>query len=114
MVVMVIAFNIALSILCLGIAWKLHQFKRSLRRTTRWLTRAQHNTNVVLLSAPHQILLGQSGAQYGRRQVAGLTTLQQHIVRLAALLQLLQWICGRPIQPIRPISKRLTTLTKPH
>jgi hypothetical protein len=100
MVVMVIALNIALAGLCLGVAWKLYQFRRSLKRTTRWLRDAEQNTNFTLRSTPNYILLGQFGAQYGRKQMAGLSTLQQQFVRLAALMQLLQWMSQRQIQPI--------------
>ena len=102
---MVITFNIALAVLCLGVARKLHQIKQSLKRATRWLTEAERNTHIILHSAPSSILLGQFGAQYGKKQLKGLSQLQQQFVRLAALLQLLQWITQRSI---RPIPKRLT------
>ncbi|WP_404784013.1 hypothetical protein [Altericista sp. CCNU0014] len=100
MVIAVISFNIALAALCLGIAWKLRQAKRSLRRATRWLVNAERNTSRVLSRAPYHILLGQSGVQYGRGQIAGLGALQQQIARFAALLKLLQWMGRRPLQPI--------------
>jgi hypothetical protein len=96
---MVIALNIALAVLCLGVAWKLHQFKRWLQRTTRWLIDAEHNTDFTLQSAPDYILLGQFGAQYGKRQMMGLSTLHQQFVRWAALIQMLQWMSQRQIQP---------------
>jgi hypothetical protein len=99
MVVMVIALNIALAVLCLGVALKLHRFKCWLQRTTRWLIDAEQNTDVALRIAPNYILLGQFGAQYGKRQMTGLGTLQQQFVRLAALIQLLAWMSQRPIQP---------------
>jgi hypothetical protein len=99
MVIMVIALNIALAVLCLGVAWKLHQFKRWLRRTTRWLIDAEQNTDFTLRSAPDYILLGQFGAQYGKRQMTGLGTLQQQFVRWVELIQLLAWMSQRKIQP---------------
>jgi hypothetical protein len=98
MVIMVLALNIALAVVCLGIAWKLHQFKRWLQRTTRWLIDAERNTDFSLRSAPDYILLGQIGAQYGKRQMTVCGTLQQQFVRWVALLQLLTWIGQRPIQ----------------
>jgi hypothetical protein len=100
MVVMVIALNIALAVLCLGVAWKLHRFKRWLQRTTRWLIDAECNTDLTLRSAPDYILLGQFGAQYGRRQMTGLGMLQQQFVRWTALIQLLAWMSQRQIQPL--------------
>jgi hypothetical protein len=102
---MVITFNIALAVLCLGVARKLYRFTQSLKCATRWLTKAERNTHIILHSAPNSILLGQFGAQYGKKQLTGLGQLQQQFVRLAALLQLLQWITQGPI---RPISKRLS------
>lgn len=110
MLIAVISFNIALAALCLGIAWKLRQARRSLRRATRWLTQAERNTDRVLRRAPYYILLGQSGTQYGRSQLAGLSTLQQQIVRFTALLKLLQWMR----QPqLRPFPRQLTARPKP-
>jgi hypothetical protein len=106
MVIMVIALNIALATLCLGVAWKLHRFRYSLQRATRWLTQAEQNTELILQSAPNAILLGQFGAQYTRSQITGFGTLQHHFVRIAALLQLLRWISQRPV---RPIPKRWKT-----
>jgi hypothetical protein len=103
---MVITFNIALAVLCLGVAQKLHRIEQSLKRTTRWLTEAERNANAVLYGAPGSILLGQLGAQYGKKQLTGLRQLQQQFVRLAALLQLLQWITQGSI---RPIPKRLSS-----
>jgi hypothetical protein len=105
MLIMVITFNIALAVLCLGVARKLHQIKQSLKRATCWLTEAERNTHIILHSAPSSILLGQIGAQYGKKQLTGLSQLQQQFVRLAALLQLLQWITQAPL---RPIPKRLS------
>jgi hypothetical protein len=109
MVIMVITLNIALASLCLGIVWKLRRIERSLKRTTRWLTNAERNTDLVLHSAPNYILLGQLGAQYGRKQMTGLGTMQQQIVHLAALLQLIQWMSQRQI---RPIPRSLTSSIK--
>ena len=91
----VISFNIALAILCLIVVWKLHQTKRALRQTTRWLINAEQNTNQVLYSAPYYILLAHSGLAQRQRQVNGLSTMQQQVIRFAALLKLLQWIYQR-------------------
>lgn len=109
MLIMVITFNIALAVLCLGVARKLHRMKQSLKRATCWLTQAERNTHIILHSAPSSILLGQIGAQYGKKQLIGLSQLQQQFVRLAALLQLLQWINHGPICPI---PKRLSVSGK--
>jgi hypothetical protein len=107
MVIMVITLNIALATLCLGIALKLHRIQRALKRTTRWLTDAERNTDFALHSAPEFILLGQIGAQYSKRQMTGLNALQQQFVRLAALVQLLQWIGQRQLWPIpKPVTAR--------
>lgn len=100
MLIMVITFNIALAVLCLGIVKKLHRIKQSLKRATRWLTEAERSTHIILHSAPSSILLGQFGAQYGKQQLTGFRQLQQQFVRLAALLQLIQWITQAPIRPI--------------
>jgi hypothetical protein len=99
MVIMVIALNIALAVLCLGVAWKLHQFKRWLQRTTRWLIDAEQDTDFALRSAPDYILLGQFGAQYGKKQMTGLGTIQQQFVRWAALIQMVAWMSQRQTQP---------------
>ena len=91
----VISFNIALAILCLIAVWKLHQIQRALRRATRWLINAEQNTNQVLYPAPYYILLAHSGVAQRQRQAAGLGTMQQQVLRFAALLKLIQWIYQR-------------------
>ncbi len=110
MLIAVISLNIALAALCLGIAWKLRQAKRALRRATRWLNHAERNTDRVLSRAPYYILLGQWGTHHSRKQITGLSTLQQQITRLAALFKLLQWMR----QPqLRSLPGRLTSRAKP-
>jgi hypothetical protein len=110
MLIVVISFNIALATLCLGIVWKLRQARRALQRATRWLTHAEQNTDRVLSRAPYYILVGQSGVQYSRTQLTGLSTLQQQITRLVALFQLLKWMR----QPqLRFLPERLTARAKP-
>lgn len=109
MVTMVISLNIALAIFCLGAAWKLYQVRRTLRRVTRWLILAERNTDRVLYRAPYYILLGQSGIKYERGQMVRLGALKQQIVRVSALLKLLQWVRQSQVQPLQG---RLTSRTK--
>jgi hypothetical protein len=109
MVTMVITLNIALAILCLGIAWKLHQIKHSLRRATRWLIIAEHSTDQFLYEAPYSILLGQSGIKYGREKMDDLNALPQQIIRLLAFLKLFQQVRQHQV---RFLQRRLTPRTQ--
>jgi hypothetical protein len=109
MVTMVITLNIALAILCLVIAWKLHQIKHSLRRATRWLIIAERNTDRFLYEAPYFILLGQSGVKYGRGQMNRLSALPQQMIRLFALLKLFQQVRQHHV---RFLQRRLTPRTQ--
>jgi hypothetical protein len=43
--------------------------------------------------------LGQFGAQYGKKQMTGLGTLQRQFVRWVALMQMVAWMSQRKIQP---------------
>ncbi len=97
----VISFNIALAILCLIVAWKLHHIKNTLRRATRWLINAEQNTDQILYPAPYYILLGQAGIAQRQRQVAGIRAIQQQVIRFATLLKLLQWIYQRQAESIQ-------------
>jgi hypothetical protein len=104
MITIAVSLNIGLALFCLGVAWKLLQFRRKLQRVTKALTLAEQRTDCVLHNAPYYILKGQTGTQYLHKQLFGLGPLQQRLDRLSVLYSLLRvgqrrWI-GRPRRPL--------------
>ncbi len=104
MFLIAVSLNIGLALFCLGVAWKLVQFRRKLQRVTRALTIAEQRTDRVLHNAPYYILKGQTETQYLYKQLFGLEPLQQRLDRLSAIYSLLRvghrrWT-GRPRRPL--------------
>jgi hypothetical protein len=90
MIPIVVSLNIGLALFCLGVAWKLLQVRRKLRRVSKALTIAEQRTDRVLYNAPYYILKGQTGTEYLHRQLFGLGPLQQRLDRLFAIYDLLR------------------------
>lgn len=90
MIKIAISLNIGLALFCLGVAWKLVQFRRQLQRVTRALTIAERRTDRVLFNAPYYIVKGQTGTEYLHGQLFGLGPLQQRLDRLTAIYSLLR------------------------
>jgi hypothetical protein len=90
MITIAISLNIGLALFCLGVAWKLVQFKYKLQRVTRALTIAEQRTDRVLFNAPYYILKGQTGTESLHGQLFGLGPLQQRLDRLTAIYSLLR------------------------
>jgi hypothetical protein len=96
--VIVISFNVVIACLCLGAAWKIRQWQRTLRRWSQALTNAEAHTYRVLHPAPDYILMGQARMQQFHQQVISLDRLRQQLGHVYALIGLLQWIWGCQIQ----------------
>jgi hypothetical protein len=90
MLAIVLTLNISLAVACLGLALLLLQLRRILRQFNAALLKAEKKTHHALYRTPHYILLGQTGTEKLRQQLAGLGSLQQQINRWAALLSLLR------------------------
>jgi hypothetical protein len=90
MVAIVLSLNIGIAFLCLGIAWKLLQFRQKLQRVTHALIIAQRKTDQVLCNAPHYILMGQTGTAHLQKQLLGLGPAQQSLLRWFTMFTLIR------------------------
>ncbi|MGB8701902.1 MAG: hypothetical protein WCD18_21005 [Thermosynechococcaceae cyanobacterium] len=102
MVTIVVGLNISLALFCLGIAYKVNRWRRSLRRATDGLRVATQATDRVLSPAPKYIFMGQTGTEQLRHYIANSSVSQPHLTTLWSILELLlrvrsqhQWLTAQ-------------------
>ncbi|HEY9668935.1 MAG TPA: hypothetical protein V6C91_19150 [Coleofasciculaceae cyanobacterium] len=92
MLVIVVVFNVLLSLLCLYVAWQIWNIRRALAVTAELVSLFERNTYNVLHGAPEGISQGQLGVKGLRGSYQNLETQVQQLQRVLLLLGLIQRI----------------------
>lgn len=92
MLVIVVVFNVLLSLLCLYVAWQIWNIRRALTVTAEVVSLFERNTYNVLHGAPEAISQGQLGVKGLRGSYQNLETQVQQLQRVLVLLGLIQRI----------------------
>lgn len=92
MLVIVVVFNVLLSLLCLYVAWQIWNIRRALAVTAEVVSLFERNTYNVLHGAPEAISQGQLGVKGLRGSYQNLETQVQQLQRVLVLLGLIQRI----------------------
>lgn len=85
----VVGFNVLISLLCLYVAWRLWKLRRALAAAAKAIASAERSTYNVLHGAPRAIYRGQTGV-YGLSERYGHLELQ--LQRVRQVLALLGWV----------------------
>lgn len=92
MLIIVVVFNVLLSLLCLYVAWQIWNIRRALAVTAEVVSLFERNTYNVLHGAPEAISQGQLGVKGLRGSYENLETQVQQLQRVLVLLGLIQRI----------------------
>jgi uncharacterized protein YhhL (DUF1145 family) len=82
----VLITNAFLALICLWVAWKIWQLRRTLARVTDTLLYVEQVVYQVLHSAPTAILKGQTGSQALQQQYQNLQIQLQRLQQILALV----------------------------
>ncbi|NJP09868.1 MAG: hypothetical protein HC866_10595 [Leptolyngbyaceae cyanobacterium RU_5_1] len=95
MVIFVVITNVLIGLVCLFIAWKVGQFRRTLARATDTLLSVEQAIHHVLYPAPDAIRKGQVGTNQLRQRYQQLGLQLERVQRILSLLSLGQILWRR-------------------
>ncbi|HBW88425.1 MAG TPA: hypothetical protein DEG17_05980 [Cyanobacteria bacterium UBA11149] len=96
--IVVIVFNVTLSIACLYGAWRIWQLRRAIARAANAIARTEGNTHSALQNAPRPIYQGQIGIRGVRQRYQQLEIQWQKIQQILATVALIYRIGRKPLQ----------------
>ena len=89
MFITVIVINLGISLLCLFVAWKIWQLRKTFSQVADTLINAERQTHNVLYGAPNAIIKGQQGTRKLRTQYGRLSEQLAKVRQLLAVATLL-------------------------
>ncbi|MBW4519284.1 MAG: hypothetical protein KME16_06230 [Scytolyngbya sp. HA4215-MV1] len=105
----VLIINVLLALICLWVAWKLRQLRRTLARVIDTLLYVEQVIYQVLHSAPDAILKGQSGSYRLQQQYQNLQIQLQRLQQILVLVNLGRTLWARKSVLLRNAKPSLKT-----